>query len=107
MRILITLLLAALAACSSTRSSIEELQKQHPNAVEGVITAEYSDQGCPYLFKYTDEDGNEAMVRPVQLPDELKVDGLKVLMETQPSKMHNEGCDVANPASIVWYEIIK
>ena len=68
--------------------------------IEGVITNDYREQGCAFLFEFTDPDGSKRLVRPLQLDEEFKKDGLKVRIDFRMSRASNDGCDLAHPVIV-------
>lgn len=58
--------------------------------ISGKVFVSY--KGCPAIIE-TMVDGNSVKMYPVNLPDEFKMDGLKIKFNFAPSKaMQPEGC---------------
>ena len=86
-----TLVLFLFYSCTVSQETLE-IQYQTPkletvsnssldaSGVGGYISAKYTDQGCDFLFVHEDDSKIEKIVRPINLQDELKKDGLKVFI---------------------------
>jgi hypothetical protein len=101
--LILVLSLGLLISCASTKANqLEEngLNTSEPMGVEGIITNNYREQGCAFLFEFTDPEGNERLVRPLQLDEEFKKDGLKVRIDFRMSRASNDGCDLAHPVIV-------
>ncbi|OFZ62826.1 MAG: hypothetical protein A3D92_01355 [Bacteroidetes bacterium RIFCSPHIGHO2_02_FULL_44_7] len=99
-RALLVVFAAFLVGCSSSVDLNEEnVSLPHDGFVHGKITSAYRDQGCAFLFEY-EEQGQKRLVRPFQLEEQYKIDGLEVKMKFSYSRIMNEGCDLANPVII-------
>ena len=98
--------IGTLSSCGSTKTAAEEISVIQESIDDGLLTFEgfistkYKDQGCSYLFVYRDSSGNQAMVRPLELEERFKKEGIKVKVEFRLSRASNAGCDLANPVII-------
>lgn len=93
-----------LISCASSRNhALEEGNLSRPDfklGFEGVITNDYRDQGCAFLFEFEDDQGVKQIVRPMELTEEFKVDGLKVQLSFRMSRAMNGLCDLAHPVIV-------
>lgn len=99
---LLVLCLGGLLSCATVKNdtAITQVQEEEFPFVEGVITNDYREQGCDFLFEFTDREGHKMLVRPIELDEKYQKDGLKVRMRFRMSRIQNGGCDLAHPVII-------
>ena len=99
MKILFILSLGLLSSCISSNSLVG-VSKNKSSMIQGVITNAYREQGCAFLFEFKDTNGIIQLVRPLDLHDSFKKEGMLVRIKFRMSKEMNNECDLARPVII-------
>ncbi len=68
---------------------------------KGKVSHQYRATGCPTVVIVKNGESVMTLIPSVPLPEKMDVDGLEILFDFLPLRMHNpEGCNVGIPAGL-------
>jgi len=99
--LLSTLFSTQLFACvhSKPQPEPQSTTVNQSDGIEGVVTQEASPQGAYWLLRYEDAEGRHLLL-PIDLADEYKVDGLKVVFKYHLSRVQQRPDQAGQPCVV-------
>ena len=80
---------------TETKDEISDLESE----TRAIVTTKFLEDGCEILLEIQ-ENGEKAMLLPVDLEDEYKVDGIELLITFHFSRIMQSECQIGRPIVI-------
>ena len=103
LKIVVTCFGLIAVSASSCDEQIEKPSRMETAQIErdthATVTTKFVDDGCEVLLEII-ENGKNVMLMPINIEDQYKVDGLKVIIQFHSSRIMQATCQIGRPIVI-------